>query len=293
MNKVLFSIYRVVVPKPLRTVIVRKKLRREILEYYPENGNITEEQREVTRYLRDNQLCIFPYPFEKLYHPSLIEVFDDEALGMRYTFLDGKRLYFKKRWSAGRIKRAFSDLLREQDPASPHRYLVPGFDIGPGDVIADIGAAEGNFTLSVIEKAKKSWMFEYSTEWAEALSATFSPYKGKTEVVNWMVSEKDEPGCIMLDTFLNEHPEVNFLKIDVDGAEEVVMKGLSGTLKSKRPLRIALCTYHKGGDEALYTKLLRDSGFEVEHSAGYMIHYYDKSISAPWLRRGLIRATRV
>ncbi len=60
---------------------------------------------------------------------------------------DGKRLYFKKRWSENRIKRAYSDLMKEQDPESPHRYLTESFTIGENDVLADIGAAEANFSL--------------------------------------------------------------------------------------------------------------------------------------------------
>jgi hypothetical protein len=37
--------------------------------------------------------------------------------------------------------------MREQDPDSPHRYLTDSFTIGNDDVLADIGAAEGNFSL--------------------------------------------------------------------------------------------------------------------------------------------------
>ncbi|MGD0583213.1 MAG: FkbM family methyltransferase [Bacteroidales bacterium] len=292
MNRYLFEIYRVVVPKPIRTKILKKSLRKKILEYFsnlPE-GAVSEEHHEVLEYLAKNPLSIFPYPFEHLYKPSDIEVSADYVLGMHWVMLDGKRLYFKKRWSEARIRRGFSDLLREQDPKSPHRYLTSQFEVTENDVIADIGAAEGNFSLSVIERVKKAFIFEYNKDWARALRATFAPYGEKAEIINKMVSGSDENSGIRLDTFLKERKEITFLKIDVDGAEQEVLSSCMEILRSSRPLKIALCTYHKANDEKDFTKLLRECGFEVMQSAGYMIPFYDKKIKAPFLRRGLIRA---
>lgn len=294
MNKYLFGIYRIVVPKPLRTSILKKSLRRKILRHFGEMppSEINGEQKEILGYLERNPLRIFSYDFGFKYRPADIEVFHDGGLGMNYVLLDGKRLFFKKRWTASRIRKGFSDLLCEQDPESPHRYLTPAFRLTEDDVIADIGAAEGNFSLSVIEKVKKCYLFEYNRDWARALRATFTPFGSKAEVINKMVACRDDKFHIMLDTFLLEHKEVTFLKIDVDGAEEEVIAGCIETLKSQRPLRIAFCTYHQADDEKKYTDLLIRFGFNVTTSRGYMIPFYDKKIKSPWLRRGLIRATR-
>jgi hypothetical protein len=294
MNKYLFEIYRVVVPKPIRTKILKRNLRKKILEYFSNlpAREISDEQREVLGFLEKNPFSIFPYPFGPLYKPSDIEVIFDHDPGINYVIFEGKKLYFKKRWKADRIRRGFSDLLREQDPASPHRYLTPQFDVSENDVIADIGAAEGNFSLSVIDRVRKVCIFEYNKEWAKALNATFAPYSDKAEVINKMVSVSDDESHIRLDTFLNERKDVTFLKIDVDGAEQEVLSSCMEILRSKRPLKIALCTYHKADDEVDFTKLLRDCGFEVHPSRGFMIPFYDKKIKAPWLRRGLIRAVR-
>ncbi|MFA5819564.1 MAG: hypothetical protein WC854_09825, partial [Bacteroidales bacterium] len=108
MNKILFSIYRILVPKPLRIIILKKSLREKILEYFaslPEN-EVNDEQREVLRYLDNNPVKIFPYPFHDNYSPEKIEVMFDPQTGMRYVLQEGKRLYFKKRWGEKRIKRA-------------------------------------------------------------------------------------------------------------------------------------------------------------------------------------------
>lgn len=294
MNKILFSIYRILVPKPLRIIILKKTLRKKILEYFaslPEN-EVNDEQREVLRYLDNNPVKIFPYPFYDNYSPEKIEVMFDPQTGMRYVLQEGKRLYFKKRWGEKRIKRAYSDLLREQDINSPHRYLTESFTVGNDDVIADIGAAEGNFSLSVIEKIRKVYLFEYDNEWIEALKATFAPWAEKVEIINKYISDSDDGSHIRFDTFYKNKKDITFLKIDVDGAEAIVLNSCSEVFKTLEPFKIALCTYHKNNDEKDFTLLLRNHGFSITPSKGYMIHYYDKKMKAPWLRRGLIRAIR-
>jgi hypothetical protein len=294
MNKFLFPIYRILVPKPLRTVILKKSLRQKILKHFsslPEN-EINNEQREVLRYLANNPVRIFPYGFHDNYSPDTIEVIYDQEKGMQYVMQDGKRLYFKKRWGERRIKRAYSDLLREQDKYSPHRYLSDSFTILKDDVMADIGAAEGNFSLSVIEKISKVYLFEYDWEWVEALKATFAPWSHKVEIINKYVSDTDDESHIRFDTFFREKKDITFLKIDVDGAEAIVLKSCNEVFKGPEHIKIALCTYHRSNDEKEFTLLLENYGFNITPSKGYMIHYYDKKMVAPYLRRGLIRAER-
>jgi hypothetical protein len=294
MNKLLFPIYRIMVPKPLRTAILKKLLRKKILKHFfslPEN-EVNDEQKEVLKYLENNPVSIFPYPFQFDYSPSKIEVIYDPGKKMRYVMQEGKRLYFKKRWSDNRIKRAYSDLVREQDINSPHRYLTESFIVGNNDIIADIGAAEGNFSLSVIEKIKKLYLFEYDQEWIEALKATFAPWAEKVEIINKYVSDTNDNTHIRLDTFYTTNRDITFLKIDVDGAEAIVLSSCNEVFKAQESFKIALCTYHKNNDEKDFTALLKNHRFSITPSKGYMIHYYDKKMKAPYLRRGLIRAVR-
>lgn len=294
MNKYLFPIYRVLVPKPLRTILLKRSLRYKILNYFgslPEK-DVNKEQEEVLQFLENDGVRIFPYPFHPDYSPEQIEVIFDPEKGMRYVIQEGKRLYFKKRWSAGKIRKAYCDLMREQDVNSPHRYLTDTFSVDKDDVVADIGAAEGNFSLSVIDKVKKIYIFEYDQEWIDALRATFAPWKDKIEIINKFVSDKNDDSHIRFDTFFEESQDVNFLKIDVDGAESVVIGSCDKLFQTARSFRIALCTYHKNDDEKEFTVLLKDRGFDVLPSKGYMINYYDKKLKAPYLRRGLIRAVR-
>jgi len=294
MNKFFFPIYRVLVPKPLRTVILKKSLRKNILNHFASlpDSEVNDEQKEVLTYLKNNPVRIFPYPFHDDYSAEKIDVFFDAENGMRYVIQEGKRLYFKKRWSEKRIKRAYSELVREQDINSPHRYLTDSFTIGNEDVLADIGAAEGNFSLSVIEKVKKVYLFEYDHEWTEALKATFAPWAEKVEIINKYVADSDDESHVRFDTFYKEKKNITFLKIDVDGAESIVLDSCNEVFKSPESFKVALCTYHKNNDERDFTLLLKKHGFTVTPSKRYMIHYYDKKMKAPFLRRGLIRAVR-
>ena len=294
MHRILFTIYRIVVPKPLRTIIRRKNTRTKILKYFaslPDHA-VNSEQREVLKYLESNPLVIFPHRFQDQYSAEGIEVFPDNDNGMHYVLLDGKRLYFKKRWTVRRIRKGFSDLLCEQDIRSPHRYLEGSFDVGNDDVIADIGAAEGNFSLSVIERVKKIYLFEYNRGWIKALESTFAPWKDKVEIINKRVSDFDDENNVCLDTFIREHNNISFIKIDVDGAEQKVLNCASEILGSGSPLKIALCTYHRNNDEETFSRILSSYGFTVTTSKGYMVYYYDKNMKAPYLRRGLLRAVR-
>jgi hypothetical protein len=294
MNKFLFPVYRILVPKPLRTIILKKTLRKRILKHYadlPEN-EINDEQKEVLKYLENDEIRIFPYLFHHNYSPEKIDVLYERGNGMHYVLQDGKRLYFKKRWKEKRIKRAYCDLVREQDLRSPHRYLTESFTIGNEDVLADIGAAEGNFSLAVVDKVRKIYLFEYDHEWTEALRATFAPWPEKVEIISKYVSDHNDSSHVRFDTFFENKKDITFLKIDVDGAESDVLKSCNEVLSTNQHFKIALCTYHKNDDEKDFTFLLENYGFKVTPSKGYMIHYYDKKMKAPYLRRGLIRAVR-
>jgi hypothetical protein len=294
MNRFYYPAYRIVVPKFIRNIILKVGLRKSILDHFaglPEE-EINDEQNDVIKFIRKNGIKIFPYDFHNHYSENSIEVFFDLQNHMRYVFHEGKRLYFKKKWGISRIKRAYCDLVREQDLASPHRYLSDSFQIMGSDVIADIGAADGNFSLSVIENVKRVYLFEHDKEWIEALQATFEPWKDKVKIINRYVAGHNDEKNIRFDTFFEENGDVNFLKIDVDGAESHVLESCASLFQIIAHLKIVLCTYHKNNDEMEFTSKLRDHGFKVIPSPGYMIFYYDKLIAPPYLRRGLIRATK-
>ena len=293
MNTLTSQIYRVVVPKLIRKKILAKKLPISILNYYeglPEAPS--EEIKSVLNYLRTNPIAVFPYDFQNQYIAEDIEVFDDHDKGLRYVLLDGKRLYFKKRWNKRKIRNLFNLLSKEQDIRSPHRYLTEQFKFDDGEVLVDVGAAEGNFALSVVEKASRLILFEADKEWIEPLKATFEPWKNKVLIVNKFVSDVTHSRNIRLDDFISIEEAGIFLKIDIEGAESRLLKGCKRIFAEQKPLKVAICTYHKQEDEKMFLSLLIENGFETSHSDGFMLFYYDKKMKAPYFRRGLIRAER-
>lgn len=288
-----FQLYRILVPKPIRTKILLSRLQKRIPAYHEASVGFTEdeERKDVVAYIRNHGVQIFPYHFTKKYKQEEIQVFHDNEHGMHYVLQGGKRLYFKRKWSVARIRKSFHDLTLEQDEKSPHRYLSDRFDVDEDDILADFGAAEGNFTLAVIDRIKKAYLFEYDPEWIEALRLTFKPWQDKVEIVPKFVSDRNDEKHCSGDVFFKDKL-VSFLKIDVDGGERGLLRGFEEIIEKANKMKIALCTYHQHDDECEFTAWLQQKNYHVAPSPGYMIFHYDKKLKPPYIRRALIRATK-
>jgi len=274
--------------------ITKKRLRRKIIHYYSSlpKERVTEDQREVVEYLKHHPVCTFPYPFQNKYDPTHIKVLRDDQFDLPYVLSGEKRLFYKRRWTEGMIQYSYTALQIEQDAHSPHRYLSDEFSVGNNDVVVDVGAAEGNFSLSVVEKANRLYLFEADEEWIEALNATFAPWRDKVHIIHKFVSDNNEGRNMTLDDFFKGEDKIDFLKIDIEGAENGLLKGSERILSGQRLSKVALCSYHRQNDETVFADLLRGKGFEISYTKGYMILFWDKKIKPPYLRRGLIRAVK-
>jgi len=142
-----------------------------------------------------------------------------------------------------------------------------------------------------LEKSIKSVIDQREAE-KELIVIDGGSQDGTIEIINKYVSDSDDESHVRFDTFYKEKKDITFLKIDVDGAEAIVLDSCNEVFKSPESFKVALCTYHKNNDERDFTLLLKNHGFTITPSKGYMIHYYDKKMKAPFLRRGLIRAVR-
>lgn len=270
----------------------KPKLRRKIIRHLSRlpKGIITEEQSEVLDFLRKNPVQVFPYEFTNQYIPDNVEVNFDDQFKLNYVLFEGKKLFFKRSWTKERIQTIYNNLLIEQHPKSPHRYLSKDFDVMDNSIVADIGVADGNFALSVIEKVSKVYLFEPDEEWGEALRATFHPWKEKVVIENKWVSDRDDDVFITMDTYF-EGMNPDFIKIDVDGFERKLLDGSKRIMTENDKLRIALCTYHNQEDQDQFKAFFNENGFSTSYSHGYMIFHWGKQ-KAPYLRRGLIRARK-
>jgi hypothetical protein len=295
------AIYRTVLSEGLRLKIYRrksvkkeKKLLGAVIGFLrsPANPFPKPETDQILGFLESEGLHVFPYAFTKKYRSENIQVHHDEARELNYVMHSGRKLYFKRNWDAEMIKEKYSFLLNEQDPESPHQYLSRDFSVDNGSVVVDAGAAEGIFILPLIDKIKHAYLFETEEEWIEALNATFSDYRDKITIVNKYVSNIDDSMNVKLDSYFKNGPEIDFIKIDVDGAERDLLDGSKKILSGKGPLKVAICTYHNQEDESAFDKFLRDLQFHTETSPHYMLFHYDDNFKEPYLRRGIIRAKK-
>lgn len=270
-----------------------KRLRQEIFDYYNQKKELTVEEREVVDYLKINPITVFPYDFQKKYHKESIIVETDLLNGLKYVLHEGKKLYFKRSSSEQQIRSLYHGLQLDQDTESPHLYLTEKFNLSNDDIIADIGAAEGNFSLSNIEKVKKIHLFEYDPEWIEALKATFKPWESKVVIHNKFVSNTNSENTISIDNFAKNNDDITFFKVDIEGEEENFLDGAKHFLKSRAMIKMAICTYHKQEDEKKFTTILESNDFKVHPSNRYMLFFYDEKIKPPFLRRGLLRAEKM
>lgn len=272
----------------------RDRVRREIIAYAERSGLARRDTdvAEAISFLRSNPLHHFPHPFVRDYRESDHPARHDPAVDLPYVLHGDRKLYWRSGRKIRRLPGDYTALLAEQDERSPHRYLVPGFEVRPGDIVADVGCAEGNFALEVIERAAHVYLFEADGRWAKALEATFRPWKGKVTLCKSLVGKQSGDGMVALDDYFAGKTPPNFYKLDVEGYEADVLNGARRTLARAGDARLAVCTYHRQEDEENLAVLLRQLGFTPTASRGYMLLYREANFGPPYFRRGLLRAVR-
>ncbi len=268
----------------LRTAQKTKRLRQDVIRFLEENAD-SEEKQNLLCYLKNHRgFSVFPYPYVEDYLPERIKVQQDVD-GFSYVVHHGKCLYGKGCWSIEQFQDYYNSLLLEQDVASPHRYLKAGRYPMKGDVVADVGAAEGIFALDVIEKVEKVYLFECDEDWIEPLRRTFRPWLDKVIFVHKFVGDVTRDNIITLDDYFNGK-KLDYLKADIEGAESKLLSGGGNTFL--RLKQVILCAYHRQQDEKIIRDYLHQYGFSAEVNPGYMLYFYDSAFCAPYLRRGVI-----
>ena len=278
----------------------QKQKESEIKNYFSSlNKEVIEDQEilEIIDYFQNNNRLIYwyPYSFTRKYFAADIDVFFDNQVRQKYVLYENKRLYFPEGWESERIRTYYNNLLVEQDEDSPHRYETEIFTIQEGNVIADIGAAEGIWALKYSEKAGKIYLFECDEEWIKTLRKTFEPWKEKVVIVDKYVSNIIDKKNVTLDNYfnyINGKIRIDIIKADIEGMEMKLLEGCKNILANNINLKLLLCTYHRKNDEANIKELLEKNGFKTEYSKRYMLCSFDNELEEPYLRRGLVRAVK-
>ena len=248
------------------------------------------EAKKFSRYLGWNLVDPFECALAPVYDFKRCKIrFDsDKKMWFVYTS-EGRKLYFRRDMSRKKVLHQYRFLEKEQDPSSPHYYFFDGLELNENSVVADIGTAEGNFGLKIIDKIKALYLFECEPEWIEALEATFEPWKGKVHIVNRFVSDKTEGDAVRLDDFFKDKALPSVVKMDVEGAEASVLTGAAAFLQEKRISDLLVCTYHRKEDAENLSAMLQNFGYHITFSQGYMFFGEDEPLGLRF-RRGLLHA---
>lgn len=267
-------------------------------EYFmrvPEERDVFESEiaylrSTVASRTADEQLlyAVLPYPFAEKYDWRSVPVFRDHNAGMFYVMLDGKRLYYHSGFqTVESVQKSFTYVCAEQDIESPHRYCEGNFSVSVGDVVVDLGAAEGNFALMSVESAAKLFVVESDQRWLEALRKTFLPWRDKVQIIHKSVGDSMAGDSVTLAGLCGGRVP-NFIKMDIEGAEVAVIRQSVDFLRSGA-CRLAIATYHRHDDGLVIGSLLQKAGFSTRFTPRYLLNVYDV-LRPPYFRKAILRA---
>ncbi len=247
--------------------------------------------QEALRYLKSHKFASFPFKWTEKYDTFIPDVLIDTENNRLYVLFEGKKMYFPQRYTETQIIWAIRSIFKEQDPESAHLYLSEEFQVESGSIVVDAGVAEGNFALSVIDKAKRLYLIECEEEWVEALKLTFAPWKDKVVFIKKFLSDCDDDSSISIDSILDpEDGEKYFIKMDIEGFEQKALSGMKNLVSSGNSIKLNVCTYHHPNAFNEIENILTDFGFNCEASKGHVL-FFQKG-EEPSFRKVLIRAER-
>lgn len=244
------------------------------------------EIKEILKYWNTNEISVYNQYVER--GKERHEVKWDCIENMPYIIYEDKRMYFPFDYKFAEYngRKVVVDLTADQQIMSPHRYIKDNVEIKSGDIIVDAGVQEGNFSLKYIEKVSKAYLFECDKRWIKPLQKTFEKFKDKVDLCFGVLGQFHGGYYVNMDNTIDG--EVDFLKMDIEGAEISALLGGRNVLLNNN-MQCAICSYHRSGDERAIKDILTYYGYETETSNGYMVFYYDENIySTLDLRRGIV-----
>jgi FkbM family methyltransferase len=179
-----------------------------------------------------------------------------------------------------------------------NEYHYKEISVQPNDVVVDLGGNVGVFTTYALSKgASKVYTVEPFPTYVDYLRENLEPFKDKVEIIPMAISDTTGHTTVKINfqgnTILNdvykefnwenndESVEVekvdlitlsernnidiiNYLKVDIEGSEYLLFKGLTGKFLSTKVEKIAI-EYHWNfdGEINLIIEKLKDNNFEV------------------------------
>jgi hypothetical protein len=289
-----------IVPYPLlvwvRFILEPKNLkerRLKVLAYFDQQDQKTLEPEiiEGIKYLRSHKFASFPFRWTQKYDTFMPEVHKDTLNNHYYVVFENKRMYFPKGYNETKVIWSYRSILKEQDAESSHLYLNKEFDVELDSIVIDAGVAEGNFALSVVERAKKVFLIECESEWMEALRLTFEPWKEKVVFVQKFMSDVEGDDTVSIDSLVSPSKgDSYFVKLDIEGFEQKALAGMKNLVASGNPLKLDVCTYHQPEAFDEISALVENYGFRWNVTKGFVLFFQPGEV--PSFRKVLIRAEK-
>lgn len=162
-----------------------------------------------------------------------------------------------------------------------HYYEIPQTSVNKNDIIVDCGSAEGFFAFKYQNLAKHIYTIEPLPLFVDSLNSMFAnkdnitilPYalsstRGKLymEINDSAIASTCSTNADEMENFIEvsafpiddlfEDKKITYLKADLEGYEEEMIKGALKTIKNNKP-KIAITTYHTGQDYKKLIELIR------------------------------------
>lgn len=253
-----------------------------------------EEMARCIKYVKENGPDVYCGSLDGISVYSEKDIGYDEKNNLFYGMYEGKKLYLSGIFQTAEDALGYlNGIAAEQSEHSPHRYLTPEFNVQETDVIFDVGCAEGNFALSVVDRVKEVYLFEVEEIWIKPLTLTFAPYGDKVHIIKKCMAKKSDEFAVSIDDFCKENQieKIGLLKMDVEGYEKDVLLGAKKMIKKKKIDKMAICVYHKIDDEKTLGKLLPE--YHKTMAEGYMLlavaYYNIFDIKPPYFTKGVMR----
>ncbi len=267
-----------------------------ILDYYAHHENESNTYQKELCYLRQRgAFCNFPYSHDTT--TLHIESGFDQDAKLPYVIHKNKKLFFKAKLTPSEALDSYKNYIQterllgvEDTELAPHQYQSSRVHVTEGDVVFDIGAAEGLFALDQINKASHVVIVESAPEWIEPLKHTFAPYGDKVTILRKFVSVTDTETTISLGKLLSDvNYSSAFVKMDIEGNEVSSIASAATILKQKKNIKLSVASYHKQHDAEELKTIFDSLGYYSEFSDGHMLFYLYDTPASPYFRKGVIR----
>lgn len=268
-----------------------------VLAYYAAHPDKASSYRQELDFLhRHGRFANFPYPSIEQSVPTE-QTFDREAQ-LPYVIHNGKKLYFPTTGIPQDIVAHYHYLVNTErltgdssNANAPHQYQSLNVKVNDGDLLFDIGAAEGLFSLDLIDKVSKAVIVESDEKWMKPLQATFAPYKDKVVILQKFISAFDTDNTMSISSLLSKFDLTSaFVKMDIEGNELPSLLASANTIIENQGIKWSIASYHRQNDHKAIVKYLTTLGLDVETSVGNMLfNLYDTPVP-PYFRKGIVRA---